>query len=151
MTADQLYADDLFEGFSFSGREITLTDDMFAAFGAMTGDNHPIHHDKAYAARTPFGRPVAHGLLLCALTAVGATDLSPRLEAAMIAFAGQSAEFLKPAFVGDRLTASYRVIANSTREGSRTARVELAVRLARADGEIVLEGRHAYLLRRRPT
>lgn len=152
MSADQqLYADDLHEGFSFAGHEKILTAEMFSLFGKLTGDNHPIHYDEAYAAQTKFGKPVAHGLLLSALTAVGSTELSMRLEAAMVAFVSQSAEFLKPAFVGDRLTVSYEVLANNCGDGRKTARVEIGVSMSNTSGDIVMKGRHAYLLRCRPT
>jgi acyl dehydratase len=146
----QLYADDLYEGFSFAGSEKTLTVDLFNGFAALTGDRHPIHYDEAYASRTRFGRPVAHGLLLMAMTAVGATELSSRLEAAMVALLSQRSEFLKPAFVGDRLRASYEVLSNVAGKSGVTARVELIVRVANSQGDTVLEGRHVYLLRCRP-
>ena len=143
----QLFADDLREGFSFDGQEKTLTADMFNGFAALTGDRHPIHYDEEYAKGTKFGRPVAHGLLLVALTAVGATELSSRLEAAMVALIGQSAEFLRPVFVGDRLRASYVVISSVPGNSRSTARVELSVRITNGQGETVLMGRHVYLLR----
>ena len=36
----------------------------FDRFAAISGDNNPIHVDPAFAARTKFGRTVAHGMLL---------------------------------------------------------------------------------------
>jgi acyl dehydratase len=146
----QLYADDLHEGFSFTGDEKALTAEMFNGFAALTGDRHPIHYDEEYAGKTRFGRPVAHGLLLVALTALGATGLSTRLNAAMVALVSQRSEFLKPAFVGDRLRPSYEVLSNVIGKSGATARVELIVRVTNAQGETVLEGRHVYLLRCRP-
>ncbi|MBX9845152.1 MAG: MaoC family dehydratase N-terminal domain-containing protein [Xanthobacteraceae bacterium] len=146
----QLYAEDLHEGFSFVGSEKALTVDLFKGFAELTGDRHPIHYDAAYAGKTRFGRPVAHGLLLMAMTAVGATELSARLEAAMVALVSQRSEFLKPAFVGDRLRTSYEVLSNAVTKSGTTARVELMVRVANAQGDTLLEGRHVYLLRCRP-
>lgn len=40
----------------------TLAD--FRAFADLSGDHNPIHTDPAYAAAHPFGRPVAHGMLI---------------------------------------------------------------------------------------
>ncbi len=37
----------------------------FDSFARLSGDHNPIHTDPAFSARTRFGRPVAHGLLLC--------------------------------------------------------------------------------------
>ena len=99
--AGQLFADDLAVGFAFRGEPTVLTAEHFSQFSALTGDKHPIHYDAAYAAKTRFGRPLAHGLLLTAMTALGATTLSASLEDAMIALVEQQMRFLRPAFVGD--------------------------------------------------
>ena len=36
----------------------------FDRFADLTGDNNPIHVDPEFAARTYFGKTVAHGMLL---------------------------------------------------------------------------------------
>ena len=150
-TRTQLYAEDLRQGFSFTGNDKLLTAELFEGFAALTGDGHPIHYDEGYAQKTRFGRPVAHGLLLTALTALGSTELSPQLEASMVALVSQSAEFLKPAFIGDTLRASYTVLSNSIGKNRTTARVDFLVRISNSEGISVLEGRHVYLLRCRPS
>ena len=33
------------------------------AYATITGDFNPLHVDEAFAAGTPFGRPIAHGML----------------------------------------------------------------------------------------
>ena len=33
----------------------------------MSGDHNPIHLDRAYAATTTFGRPIAHGMLVASM------------------------------------------------------------------------------------
>lgn len=39
----------------------------FDKFARLSGDNNPIHTDPDFSANTRFGRPVAHGLLLCSV------------------------------------------------------------------------------------
>src|ERR1700690_1518177 len=45
-------------------------------FSALTGDWHPQHCDPEWAARSPFGERIAHGMLVLSL-AVGLVPLAP--------------------------------------------------------------------------
>ena len=141
----QLYFDDLRLGDRWQSPSRTINDTHFAFFAALTGDNHPIHYDDEYARRTPFGKRLAHGLLLMALTAVGASPLTHRLEEALIAFVEQGCRFLRPVFVGDTLSPEHEVI-GLERKGDRGV-VRLAARVKNQRGETVLDGHHVYLLR----
>jgi 3-hydroxybutyryl-CoA dehydratase len=145
----QLYADDLPAGFRFRGEAKPLTEERFRQFAAMTGDAHPIHYDPAYAANTRFGKPIAHGLLLTSLTALGSTALSAQLEDSMIAMIEQRWQFKSPAFVGDTVTAEYEVKSNAPTSNGRSARVEIGVTLNNQAGATLIEGAHIYLIRRR--
>jgi len=42
----------------------TITEAGVVAFSALTGDHHPQHTDAQWAAETPFGGRVAHGMLV---------------------------------------------------------------------------------------
>lgn len=147
----QLFADDLGVGYAFRGQEKALTEERFRQFAAMTGDAHPIHYDAAYAATTRFGRPIAHGLLLTSLTALGATEMSASLEDSMIAMIEQRWQFKSPAFVGDSVVAEYAVAENKSTRDNRSAKITIAVTLRNQAGAAVLEGCHIYLIRRRPS
>jgi acyl dehydratase len=146
---EQLYAEDLTPGLQFEGEPVVLSLQHFSGFATLTGDAHPLHYDEAYAAQTRFKRPVAHGLLLMALTALGATAMSQRLEASMIAFVEQGARFLRPAFVGDRVRAQFTVEARDVKPSKGAAIVRLSVRLLNDAHEPLLEGHHTYLIRSR--
>ena len=109
MAATTKYFEDFQVGEKFHIPAKTMTDAHFLFFAGMTGDNHPIHYDDEYAKTTRFGKRVAHGLLLTALTAVGASTLSSVLEGSMVAFVEQSARFLKPVLIGDTITPELEV------------------------------------------
>jgi 3-hydroxybutyryl-CoA dehydratase len=147
----QLFADDLCVGQTFAGTPRKLGDEAFQAFARITGDDHPIHYDDAYAAHTRFGRRLAHGLLVTSMSALGATPVSQRIEDAMIAFVEQGARFLKPVFVDDTLTSYFEVESIDRKTGRELALVRFRVRLRNQDDETVLEGHHSYLLKYRPT
>jgi len=40
---------------------VRFTQERVNVFAEVTGDNNPIHVDEAYAAKTPFGKPIVHG------------------------------------------------------------------------------------------
>lgn len=143
----QLFADDLVVGQTFAGEPHAVGDAEFHLFARLTGDDHPIHYDDAFAAKTRFGKRLAHGLLLISMTALGATPMSRRLHDAMVAFAEQRSRFLKPVFVGDVVTSSFQVAAIERKQGRDAALVRFNVRLLNNAGEAVLEGEHAYFLR----
>src|SRR6202521_3861559 len=84
--AGQLYYEDFVVGQVYRAPSKTLTDAHFLFFSGLTGDNHPLHYDVEYAKQTRFGRPLAHGLLLASMTALGAGVLAPRVQEAVVAF-----------------------------------------------------------------
>jgi len=145
---EQLYFEDFAVGQLFRAPSRTLTDAHFLFFAGLTGDNHPIHYDVEYARQTRFGRPLAHGLLLVALTALGAGVLAPRVQESIVAFVEQSARFVAPAFVGDTIAPSLEVV--DLQSKTTTGLVTFAARLRNQRDEIVLDGRHVYLVSRRP-
>src|SRR5581483_7219483 len=143
----QRYFEDFRVGEVFRAPSKTLTDAHFLFFSGLTGDNHPIHYDVEYAKQTRFGRPLAHGLLLAALTALGATVLAPRVEESIVAFVEQTARFLAPAFVGDTIAPELEVVALQPRRS--TGLLTFSARLRNQRNEIVLDGRHVYLIKKR--
>ena len=148
MAATTKYFEDFQVGETFQIPAKTITDAHFVFFAGMTGDHHPIHYDDEYAKTTRFGKRVAHGLLLTAMTAVGASTLSAMLEGSIVAFVEQSARFLKPVFIGDTITPELEVseVVPKTNAGL----LRLTTRVTNQRGETVLEGMHAYLIKKRP-
>jgi acyl dehydratase len=145
----QLYFEDFHPGQVYPGAASEASLAAFHDFARLTGDAHPIHYDEGYAAKTRFGKPIAHGLLLAAFTALGATPLSGRVEESMVAMLETSFRYKAPVFVGDALRSEFEVLETRRSEGRSEGVVRLAVRLLRPDGTPVLEGHHAYLVRLR--
>src|SRR5690606_1703020 len=135
------------EGEHFEGPSKTLTDAHFLFFSALTGDVHPIHYDVEYAKSTRFGKPLAHGLLLSALTALGASSGRERLHG--FVFVEQGCRFLKPAVVGDTLTPRQEIEKIWDEDGKRVCRVK--TRLANQRNQIIVERRHLYRVLQRAT
>ncbi|WIG58420.1 MAG: hypothetical protein OJF49_001166 [Ktedonobacterales bacterium] len=116
-----------------AARTRTITANDIARFAELSDDHNPIHLDDAYAACSPFGRRIAHGMLTGALvSAVLGNDL-PGPGAIYLA---QSFRFLRPVYIGDTITASVEVTA--IRAEKRL--VTLSTDCVNQHGEPVLSG-----------
>src|ERR1700689_5597709 len=66
-----LFFDDLKVGMTERLKKTIAASDV-VGFAQLTGDRNPIHLSEHFAARTPFGRRIAHGLYTASLiSAVG--------------------------------------------------------------------------------
>ena len=81
----------------------TLGDGNFAAFQAVSLDNHPIHYDDEYCRALGHPAPLAHGLQVLCFTAAGAGLFPHEIGDALIGMIEVSAKVLKPAYPGDTL------------------------------------------------
>lgn len=105
MHISPLTFDDLSIGDSHSlERTIGLAD--VDAFAHLCGDLNPLHMDESFAARTPFGRRVVHGLFTGALVSTAHTELT----GPGFAYVGQELRFLGPVFIGDTITVDLSVV-----------------------------------------
>ena len=114
-------------------RRLTLTSDHVRNFAEMTGDYNPLHFDEAFAAQTKFGRLVVQGGLTTGLLhALVAMDL----PGPGTVFLSQDWKFTAPVFIDDTITAEAKVISVHPSKPV----TQLAMRVTRQDGEVVLEG-----------
>jgi len=127
-------------GDTFEGPSKTLNDAHFLFFSGLTGDAHPIHYDVEYAKATRFGKPLAHGLLLASMTALGASTARERLEG--FVFVEQGCTFLKPAVIGD--TIRPRFVAKKIWRKNGRLYYRFATALLNQRNEVLLDGFHVY-------
>lgn len=146
---NQLYFEDFVPGQLYPGQRRTLDEAAFRKFAEATGDAHPIHYDAEYASRTRFGRQVAHGLLVSAAGALGATPLSAQLEDALIAFLEQDAKYVKPVLIGDEVRTEFEVESVKPTRSGASGVVRFIVRVYGASDDVAMLGHHSYLLKTR--
>lgn len=114
-------------------RSRTVTPEHVRAYAEITGDRNPLHFDEAFAARTRFGRLVAHGGITTGiLHALVAEDM----PGPGTVFLSQDWRFTAPVYIGDTITATAEVL--SVHETKPVCRLRFEV--VRSDGETVLEG-----------
>ncbi len=114
--------------------EKQVTDADIASFAEVTGDSNPLHTDSAYAARTRFQQPVAHGMLGAGVisAAIGA-NLAPGKA---VIYLGQSLQFRAPVMPGDTITANVEV----TEVDAERGRLTLNTTVSNQDGTDVIRG-----------
>jgi len=113
------------------------------AFAAVTGDDNPVHLDEAYAAATPFGGRIAHGMLSAGyISAVMGTEL-PGPGAIYVS---QTLNFRRPVRIGDEVVTEVTVSAIDERRG----RVTMST-ICRVGGKPVVEGEAVVIAPRRAT
>ena len=111
----------------------TITAELVDAFAEVTGDVNPVHVDTEFAATTPFGERIAHGMLAASLLS---TVIGTRLPGVNAVYLGQDLRFVAPTRIGDTLTAECEVIARRDDKPVFTLRTTVT----RDDGVVVVEG-----------
>jgi 3-hydroxybutyryl-CoA dehydratase len=93
-------------------REITR--ELILAFAKITGDEHPIHTDPEYAAKSTFGKPIAHGALLLAFMSTTATLITELYEEQIgrpnVSLGYDKLRFIRPVFEGDVIKTDIKLI-----------------------------------------
>ncbi|GAB3800020.1 MaoC family dehydratase [Spirosoma humi] len=137
--------EDLRVGDVFRAPSRTLTDAHASAFQTVSCDNHPVHYDVEWARKHGHTAPVVHGLQVLAFTAPGATLFPHYIGEVFISFNEVSCQFLKEVHSGDTLYSSLEII-DLIPQGA-TGLVVTAATVYNQRGELVLSGKHKYLLR----
>jgi acyl dehydratase len=146
--APQRWFEDFTLGEVFNLPSRTMTEAIFLAFQAASGDNHPIHYDVEFCRARGLPQMLAHGFQVAIQTAAGAGLFPFMVENSLKAFLDQSSRFLAPVLAGDTLYPALRV---ATLEPQRSTGVlGMASTVHNQRGVLVMDGTQRYLLRRRP-
>ena len=147
--AENRWFEDFRIGETFPVPSRTMTDALFAAFQLASGDNHPIHYDVEYCKARGYKGLLAHGMQVFIQTAAGAGMFPHIVDDSLVAFSEASCRFLKPVFAGDTVYPNLEVVAMDAR--NTTGELTLPATVHNQDGELVMEGEHRYIIRKRPT
>lgn len=106
------YWENLPVGFRYSTSSRTITEADIVSFAALTGDFNRSHVDDEAARKGPFGKRVAHGLLVVSYMAGlnTRTIVNQLLEPSLLALLATDCRFLKPTFVGDTIHVDIEVV-----------------------------------------
>jgi Acyl dehydratase len=97
LSLQMLFFEDLTVGMTETLRKTVNSDDV-VGFAAVTGDRNPIHLSEHFAAKTPFGTRIAHGLYTASLISA---VLGTRLPGPGAVYISQTLNFRAPVKIGD--------------------------------------------------
>lgn len=139
---DTAYEDDdwTFESYGTSDGSIDVGDSVtfskvlsegdVAAFADASGDTNRLHLDAAYAERSRFGRPIAHGTLVSGTISAALARLP-----GLIVYLSQEVAYKGPVDIGERVTAHCEVT-----EALGGDRFRLLTEVLDEGDEVVIEG-----------
>lgn len=111
----------------------TFTEADLQRFIEITGDVNPLHVDDEFAAGTPFGRRILHGMLTASIFSTMVGMLLPGTGAI---YRSQTIKFLLPVFLNETVTAHF-VVRSIDRAKYR---LEIVAWIENESGVHVIEG-----------
>ncbi len=119
-----------------------VTDADIVAFADLTGDKNPLHLDAAYAAKTVFKTPIAHGMLTAGYIS---TVFGMEMPGPGAIYVSQTLNFRAPVRAGDTVMA--KVVVAELIAAKRRARFHCTCTV---EGKVVLEGEAVLVVPGRP-
>ena len=110
-----------------------VTDELIRKFADVSGDHNPIHLDEDFAAKTRFGKRIAHGML-------GASFISAvlgyKLSEQKVVYLSQTLKFVAPVYIGDTVTA--KAVVKEIRQDKPIVTIETTCE--NQNGELLITG-----------
>lgn len=134
------YLEDLKPGMSAVFAK-TVTEADIGLFAGVSGDTNPVHLNQEFAAATPFGGRIAHGILTASFVSA---VIGTRLPGPGCIYVSQSLRFKAPVKAGDTVTAKVTV-----REIVAEKKRVVLDTVCTVGGKPVLDGEAVVLVSRR--
>lgn len=128
------------------GRTVTAADNIW--FTLLTMNTNPLHFDRAYAAKTEFGRPLVNSTLTLALvTGQSVSDISQNVMANL---GWNDVKLPHPVFEGDTIYSLSEVLAKrESRSRPNVGIVTVKTTGHNQDGEVVIEFERTIMVYKR--
>ena len=137
-------------GAEFESPARTVTEADIVQFAGLSGDYNPLHINEEYCKTTIFGGRIAHGPLVYAIAA-GLLFQLHLYDDTLIAFLGfEDLRFTKPVKPGDTIHARVKVLEKTETSRADRGVMKRQLQVFNQRGEVVQEGRQAFLLKRKP-
>jgi 3-hydroxybutyryl-CoA dehydratase len=149
---EKVYYEDYSIGESFTSPGRTITETDIVLFAAFTGDWHPLHTDKQYAAETPFKERIAHGMLTLVIGGSLMHRLGPyvMVPKSLIAYLGMDAvRFTAPTKIGDTIHC-VMTVKSTAEKNNEQGLIDYENRIINQRGETIASYVTKFLVGRNP-
>jgi acyl dehydratase len=133
-----LYFDDVEIGQDWESLGRTVTESDIVNYAGLSGDFNPIHMDHEFAKTTLFRRPIAHGLLVWAISSGLGINSPPMRTLAFLSI--RDWQFKGAVFIGDTIRLRSKVLEKETRARGRRGVITWQREIINQEGKVVQEG-----------
>ena len=148
-TAQHLYFDDVEVGQQWESLGRTITESDIVNFAGLSGDFNPIHMDHEFCKTTMYRKPIAHGLLILAMSSgLGMAFPLMRTQAFLSI---KEWKFLEPVYIGDTIRVKARLLEKEERARGRRGIITWSRQIINQNNKVVEEGITVTLVEGRGT
>ena len=144
-----LFFEEFEVGLELETRGRTITEADIVNFAGLSGDYNPMHTNAAFAASTPFGQRVAHGLLGLSV-ASGLSYQMGFLEGTVLAFTGLEWKFREPILIGDTIHVQVKITNLRAMKAAGGGFVSFEVQVLNQNDKVTQKGEWTVLVASKP-
>jgi 3-hydroxybutyryl-CoA dehydratase len=137
-SSTQLFFDDVEVGQEWESQGRTVTEADIVNFAGVSGDFNPIHVDHEFAKKTPFRRPIAHGVLVFAIATGQSANNPPMRTVAFLKV--RELTFVNPAFIGDTVRLRSKIVEKIPKSRGRRGEIVWHRIMLNQEDKVVQEG-----------
>src|SRR5579872_6054435 len=114
-----MYFEDYAIGDVATSRSRTITETDIVNFAGLSGDFVELHMSEEYAREGPFGRRIAHGLLVLSISSGLMVQMGQTTDTVIAFYGIDRLRFTKPTFIGDTVRVEKEVLAAERKGADR--------------------------------
>ncbi len=147
--ATGLYFEEFEIGAKYVSQGRTVTEGDVVAFAGLSGDYNPLHTDAKFAATTPFGERIAHGMLTVAIS-TGMSNWTGIFAGTTIALLEQNIKYTGAVKFGDTVHLEMEV--TEKKETSKPDRgiIYIAAKMLNDGEQVVVDMKWTLMMKRKP-
>ncbi|MEA1884947.1 MAG: MaoC family dehydratase [Thermotogota bacterium] len=114
-------------------KEFIVTDEKVRTFAKISGDDNPLHVNDEFAAKTRFGKRIAHGILI---TSFISKVIGRDFPGDGTIYVSQQVKFKRPVFIEDKVSVRIEVLEKNDSKN----RIILSTDVYNEQGKKVIDG-----------